>query len=91
MTVRVSVLFFDGRQLAAGGAVGAKSYSLAPHEFRQLTAIVSEVLGSAVREANFGDLDNVQVKVEVTGGTGGVLAYASSTDNGTGDTLLRIE
>jgi hypothetical protein len=90
-TIRVSILLFDGRQLAAGGSTAAKTYTLAPHEFRQLNAIVSEVLGSATRESNFGDLDNVQVKVEVTGGSGAVLAYVSSTDNGSGDTVLRVE
>lgn len=91
VTVRVSVLLFDGRQLAAGGSTGEKSYTLAPHEFRQLNAIVSEILGAATRESSLGELDNVQVKVEVTGGEGAVLAYVSSTDNGSGDTVLRVE
>ena len=89
VTVRVSVLFADGKQLAAG-TVGAKDYQLVGREFRQLNAIVSEILG-AQRETQFGNLDNVQVKVEVVGGTGRILAYATLTDNGSGDTVLRME
>jgi len=76
VTARVSVLFFDGKSLVSGGEV--------------LYAIVAEIIGPT-RETDYGDLDNVQVKVEVTGGEGGLMVYASATDNGSGDTVLRVE
>lgn len=91
VTVKVSVLLFDGKQLAAGGSTASKTYQLAPREFRQLNAIVSAILGSEARETDFGELKNVQVRVDVVGGEGAAIVYATQTDNGTGDTVLRVQ
>jgi hypothetical protein len=90
-TVRLSLSFFDGRRLAAGGVVASKSYALSPHQFLQLNAIASELLGREVREKSLGEIDNMQVKVEIVSGKGEIVVYATSTDNGTGDTVLRVE
>lgn len=89
--VRVELLFFDGRQLAAGGSSSAKEYQLPPHGVVRLNSLASEIIGSTFRESTFGDLDNIQIRVKVIGGEGRVLPYITTVDNGSGDTILRIE
>jgi hypothetical protein len=89
-TVRISVFFSDGRQLAAGGPVASKSYVLVPNDFQQYSGLVESIVGSS-RETTYGDLHNVQVRFEVTGGSGSVVPFVTSADNGTGDTVLRTE
>jgi hypothetical protein len=88
-TVRLSALFFDGRSLAVGQFVAQREYPLAANEWRQVNLAVSDILGDG--RAAYGDLDNVQIKAEVTQGDGRVTIYATQTDNGTGDTVLRLE
>jgi hypothetical protein len=39
----------------------------------------------------YGDLRNVQLRVQLISSTGGVMVYTSSVDNGTGDSILRAE
>jgi Leucine-rich repeat (LRR) protein len=89
--VRVAVLLFDGTQLAAGGETAARVVDLAPRQWHQLNAIVGEIVGREAREATCGELRNIQVRVDVVSGDGAVIAYATETDNGTGDTVLRLE
>lgn len=89
-TARVSVYFVDGAQLAAGGANATKDFPLSPNQFMQLTGVVRSVVGDS-RDTEFPDLRGVSVKVEVISGTGTVIPYVTSTDNGTNDTVLRTE
>ena len=89
-TARVSVYFADGAQLAAGGANASKDFALAPNQYMQLTGVVKAVVGDA-RDTEFPDLRGVSVKVEVIGGSGAIIPYVTSTDNGTNDTLLRTD
>jgi len=89
-TVRVTVTFADGNELAAGGADGTLDIAMQPNGFVQLSGLVRSVLGDA-RDTSLGDLSGVQVRVEVLSGDGTVIPYVTSTDNGTGDTVLRTE
>ncbi len=89
-TVTASLLFYNGKQLAAGGANGSLTIQLAPYEYKQFNGMVGAVLGSS-RETSYGDLHNVQIKFTVTSGEGRVVTFVTSTDNGTGDTVLRTE
>jgi hypothetical protein len=89
-TARVSVYFPDGRQLAAGGAQGVKDYALQPNQFLQLNGLLKQVIGDS-RETELPDLRGVEVKIEVISGSGSVIPFVTSTDNGTGDTVLRTE
>jgi hypothetical protein len=90
--IRVSLLFYDGKQLAASGVRARKEYLLQPFEFRQLNAIAAELLGTDVRESTYGNLDNLELRIETaTDNPGRVIPYVTQTDNGTGDTVLRIE
>jgi hypothetical protein len=89
--VRVSILLYDGTELASGGATAARDYDLAPREWSQLNGIVDEIVGRELRSGSIGELSNVQVRVQVVGGEGAVLAYVSQTDNASGDTVIRFE
>lgn len=88
--VKVSLLLNDGRSLAFGQAKGSITIDLAANQFLLVPSMTKTILGDA-RETQFGDLKNVMVKFEVIGGTGGVVPFVTSTDNGTGDTILRNE
>jgi hypothetical protein len=89
-TVRVSVSFADGSDLAAGGSDGEIDIALEANGFVQLSGLLRSVLGES-RDSEFDDLSGVQVRVEVISGAGAVIPWVTSTDNGTGDTVLRTE
>ncbi len=86
-TVRVSLLFADGRSLA--GTVVSKDYPLTPNQFLQIPGIANNILDA--NRSTYGDLRNLTLKFEVISGSGAVTVYTSSTDNGTGDSILRTE
>ncbi|HVT05360.1 MAG TPA: hypothetical protein VHL58_18505 [Thermoanaerobaculia bacterium] len=88
-TVRITLLFADGRSLASG-AVATKDFSLTPRQFLPINGIAKAILGDTNR-ALYGDIRNLQLKFEVVSGDGAVALYTSSTDNGTGDSILRTE
>lgn len=89
-TVEVSVSFADGNELAAGGSDGSREIVLEPNGFVQLSGVVRSIVGES-RDTELGDLSGVQVRVRVLSGDGAVIPYVTSTDNGTGDTVLRTE
>jgi hypothetical protein len=89
-TVRVSVYFSTPTQLSSGGAVAAKDFELPAHGFVALNGIVRQIVGDS-RDSSYPDLRDVSVKVEVLGGAGTVIPFVTMTDNGTNDTLLRVE
>lgn len=66
-----------------------KEYTLQPGQFRQVQRIATDILGGF--RASFGDLRNMQLEIEVLEGPGSVLLFVSTTDNGTGDSILRTE
>jgi hypothetical protein len=89
-TVRVTVFFPDGHQLAAGGSSGSMTVDLTGFQFVQYPGLLASVLGAS-RETSLGDVRNVQVKFEVISGSGSVLPFVTEADNGTSDSLLRTE
>ncbi|MBI2212429.1 MAG: hypothetical protein HYU52_02190 [Acidobacteria bacterium] len=89
-TARVSVYFATGTQLAAGGATAVKDFALTPNGYLALNGIVRQIVGDS-RDSEFPDLRGVSVKVEVVSGSGTIVPYATATDNGTNDTVLRLE
>lgn len=89
-TVRVSVTFSDGLQLSGGGSRASRDYALQGHGFLLVSGLVKSLLGDN-RDSLYGDLHDVQVKFEIISGSGAILPFVSSTDNGTGDTVLRTE
>ncbi|MBI2212828.1 MAG: hypothetical protein HYU52_04205 [Acidobacteria bacterium] len=88
--VRVSVYYNDPRSLAAGQPIGVKEYALAANQLVSKSNLVEEVIGPS-RETRYGDLTGVQVQFDVVSDTGAVLIFTSSVDNGTNDSIIRVE
>lgn len=86
-TVKITLLFADGRSLA--GTLASKSYGLQPNQLLRINGITNDILGAS--RADYGDIRNLQLKFEVVGGSGRVAITVSSLDNGTGDSILRAE
>src|SRR6266852_3583818 len=77
-----------GQKLQASGSA-SKDYFLSPNQFIQLNGIAAEIIGAG--RATLGDLHGLELDVQVIDGNGAVVVYTSSTDNGTGDSILRTE
>ncbi len=90
VTVRVTLRYSypAGVKVTAFGSA-QKDYTLGPNEFRQVNGIANDILGSA-RDA-LGDLHDLEADFQIVSGSGTVIVYTSSTDNGTGDVILRME
>lgn len=88
-SVRVT-LHFSPSPRSASQAVISGTFNLAANQFRLINRITRELLGTS-RDTNFGDLRNMQLDVEVIGGSGQVVPFTSSIDNGTGDSILRVD
>ena len=86
--MRVTLLLADGKSLA-GGPVASKDYEIQPNQLFRINRITDNILGAS--RADYGDIRNFQLKFEVVSGTGRVAVTVSSTDNGTGDTVLRLD
>ena len=89
VTVRLSLRFSSGDQRTATQAIANSEQTLTPRQFLQINGLSRSMLGS-LRDT-LGDLTNLQLDVEVISGSGAVLMFASSVDNGTGDSILRVE
>lgn len=88
-TVKATLRYSYPGEVATAVGVSEKTYSLAPGAFLLVSNISAEIMGE--RRENFGDLSNLTVEFEVIEGSGRVLPFITSTDNGTGDSLLRTE
>jgi len=87
-TVRVSLLLADGKSLA-GGVVASKDYPVQAGQLFRINRITNDILGA--KRTEFGDIRNFQLKFEVISGSGKIAVTVSSTDNGTGDSILRVQ
>ncbi|HVT02174.1 MAG TPA: fibronectin type III domain-containing protein [Thermoanaerobaculia bacterium] len=83
-TVRVSVLYGDGRSLVYGPIV-TFTVTLKGHEFQLLSDLSTRL--AAVKRTE--DLHDVGIEFDVVDGA--AVVYVSSIDNGSGDSLLRTE
>jgi len=90
VTVRVTLQFNypSGAKLQAVGSA-FKDYALSPNQFIQINGAAADILGAS-RES-LGDLRGLELDFQVISGTGAVAVFASSVDNGTGDSILRTE
>ncbi len=88
-TVRVTLHYRvpSSRVTAIGSA--SKEYALAANQFVNVSRIANDILG-AFRQS-LGDLRNLQIDIEIVAGTGSVLPFITTVDNGTGDSILRTE
>ena len=89
-TVRVRVVIVEARALTTAKATITRDFQLAPRQQVVLEDLVSSIAGAS-RETEFGDLHGLQLQIEITGGGGAVVPFVIVTDNGSGDSLVRLE
>ncbi|HJT17870.1 MAG TPA: hypothetical protein VJ853_10795, partial [Thermoanaerobaculia bacterium] len=89
-TVRVTLTytFIAGFTVSSVG-VSSHDFTIAPNEMLTIPDLARAVIGSQ-RDA-FGDLRNMQVDIDVIGGSGKVLAFIESVDSASGDMMVRAE
>jgi Leucine-rich repeat (LRR) protein len=87
VTVRARIVLDQGR---LASAVLARDFALAPNEQLLFDNMVRAIIGDS-RETSLGELHNLQLSVEVIEGRGSVVPFVIVTDNGSLDTLLRLE
>jgi hypothetical protein len=88
--VRVTVQFaFAGGSLVSSSASVSKEYTLSPAQFLLISNLARDVIGA--QRDSFGDLRNMTVDVEVISGSGAVIPFLQSIDNGSGDMIVRTE
>ncbi len=88
-TVRVTLRYTHPGQLAASSVAATREFPLVPRQFALTNNIANWVLGAT--RTNLGDLRNLQVDFEVISGSGQVIPFISSVDNGSGDSISRTE
>ncbi|HVS32034.1 MAG TPA: hypothetical protein VMS98_11325 [Thermoanaerobaculia bacterium] len=88
--VRVTVRFtFPAGSKVSGLGSASRDYDLGPNQFLLVNGLTTEVLGPS--RSSFGDLADVEASFQVIDGSGSVIVFTSTVDNGTGDSILRIE
>jgi hypothetical protein len=90
VTIRVVVRFAVPQTLVSAIVEKSRTYDLAPNQFLLIGNLVRTILGASEDEI-VGDLSNVDVRFEHIAGTGRAAVFTSSVDNGTGDSILRVE
>ena len=87
VTIRAAVLLADGRSLVS--TVAARRFDLAAGQLVVVPDMVRSIVG-ADRDAQYPDLHDVQLQIEVVGGSGAVIPFVTVTDNATGDSMMRM-
>ncbi|MHB0968262.1 MAG: leucine-rich repeat domain-containing protein [Thermoanaerobaculia bacterium] len=85
VTVRITLSAVETSTVAYTAILATQDITLAPNEFRLFG------IRDAMLQAKPGSLRNVAVTFRVVDGTGGLVAFTSSVDNGSGDTTLRMD
>lgn len=85
VTVRVTVFYADARAKAFG-PLKSFEFELQPSQSRLITN-----LNTLLEDFTRADLRNAQLQFDIVRGDGAVIIYTSSVDNGTGDSIFRLE
>jgi len=85
--VRARILIDDSNALVT--AVTDRTYTLAPRQQIYLPELLRSFAGDLRDE--LGDFHALILEIEVTEGTGAVVPFIIATDEGTGDTSLRLQ
>lgn len=89
-TVRVTLRYsFVAGSLVGSRAVSSKDFNLAASQTLVINDLARSIIGP--QRDSFGDLRNMQLDVDVIDGSGKVLAFVESIDNGSGDLMIRAE
>ncbi len=89
VTVRATLRYISGNQRIAAQAIRSASFPLGARQFLQINQISYAILGDL--RSPLGDLSNMQLEFEVVGGNGAAVVLTSTLDNGTGDSILRVD
>lgn len=87
-TVSVSVAISDTSSLTA--PLLSQTFTLGPYEQLLLTPLLRALAGPS-RDSAFGDLHGLKLQIQVTGGSGAVVPFIVVSDNGSGDTWMRLQ
>ncbi len=85
-TVRVTLRYVVPGAYTAAHVVAARDFPLAANQYVQYA--VRDILGPNAPDS---DLHNATMEFYVVSGSGSVIPYVSSVDNGTGDSILRVD
>ena len=85
-TVRVSLRYIVPGALASAIVAVSRDYALTPNQYLQQS--VRDIFGTAAPDNDF---HNATLEFAVISGSGSVIPYVSTVDNGTGDSLLRVD
>ncbi|HEV8660024.1 MAG TPA: hypothetical protein VGS96_15570 [Thermoanaerobaculia bacterium] len=89
-TVRVSLWYtFPAGTLVSAQTVSSKEFNLNANQMLVINDLARTIIGP--QRDSFGDLRDIQVDVEVISGSGSVLPFLESIDNGSGDVVMRSE
>ena len=88
-TIKVSLSYDEVQSTFSVRKVGEQTFSIGPNEAIFIRGLSNQLIGKT--RASFGDLRNIQLRVEVLSGQGSVVPFTSSVDNGTGDATVRVE
>lgn len=86
--VTLTYTFVAGSTVSSVG-VSSRDFSVGPNQMVAVANLARSVIG-AQRDA-FGDLRNMQVDVDVIGGSGKIIPFVESIDNASGDIMVRAD
>lgn len=86
--VTLSYTFVAGGSVGAQG-VSSRDFAIEPNQMLTVANLAQAVIGD--QRSALGDLRNMQVDITVTSGSGAVLPFLASTDNASGDIIVRAE
>ena len=90
VTVRVTLLYFDGRSLATSRQTRSREFQLAAGQSLLVRNAANAILGPS-REISLGNLHNIQLEFQVIGGDGAAAVFVTTTDNASQDANVRVE
>ena len=89
VSVRATLRYaFSAGSLVSATTTSSREFVLTPFEYRRLDDLAQAIIGP--QRSSFGDLRNLQLDIEVTGG-GRVVPALEQSDNASGDVTLRTE
>jgi Leucine-rich repeat (LRR) protein len=86
--VRATIIVDEAHALVS--AFTSRTFDLAPRQQLYLSEVLRSFAG-ATRDSVYGDLHDLTLELEMIGGDGAVVPFIIETDNGTGDSVLRVQ
>ena len=88
MTVRASVVISDPKSIAS--VILARDFTLGPRQQLVLDELMRSIAGAS-RDSAYSDLHGLRLHIDVTSGNGSVVPFVIITDNGSGDSVVRLQ